>query len=309
MAATGFTLQIYFDFSGYSDMALGAARVFGIRLPMNFDSPLKAPSIIDFWMRWHMTLTRFLTAYFYNPLVLSLTRRRLAKGYGAGRGQNMTIGSFVSLLMLPTILTMFISGLWHGAGYSFVFWGLLHGFYLTINHGWRVFRRRLIRDWHIPMRISRFAEWGLTFVAVATAMVFFRSPTMNSAFNIVKGMVGLNGVGLPATLFRDYLGAVGGWLQGAGIASESWMSLMDFGMMTTWTATLIFIALLCPNTLQILSQYEPALGVKPRPETKTDSVSIPAWNPSLAWAGFVAVAVAIGIFFLSRPSEFLYWQF
>jgi hypothetical protein len=140
-------------------------------------------------------------------------------------------------------------------------------------------------------------------------MVFFRSATMSSAFNIVKGMIGLNGVGLPDTLFRDYLGAVGVWLQGAGIASESWISLTDFGMMTIWTATLIFIALLCPNTLQILSQYEPALGVKPRPESKTDSAGVPAWNPSLAWAGFVAAAVAMGIFFLSRPSEFLYWQF
>ena len=81
MAAIGFTLQIYFDFSGYTDMALGAGPIFGIRLPPNFDSPLRAPSIIDFWLRWHMTLTRFLTAYIYNPLVLWLTRRRLAKGH------------------------------------------------------------------------------------------------------------------------------------------------------------------------------------------------------------------------------------
>jgi len=138
MAAIGFTLQIYFDFSGYTDMALGLARLFGIKLPPNFNSPLRASSIIDFWLRWHMTLTRFLTAYIYNPLVLTLTRRRLAKGRPGFGGRNTTLGAFVSLLMVPTILTMCISGLWHGAGYGFIVWGLLNGIYITINHAWRL---------------------------------------------------------------------------------------------------------------------------------------------------------------------------
>src|SRR6516225_7576539 len=105
MAAIGFTLQIYFDFSGYTDMALGLARFFGIRLPQNFDSPLRASSIIDFWLRWHMTLTRFLTAYIYNPLALWLTRRRLAKGNPGFGGRNTTIGAFIYLLVFPILLT------------------------------------------------------------------------------------------------------------------------------------------------------------------------------------------------------------
>ena len=138
MAAIGFTLQIYFDFSGYTDMALGIARFFGIRLPQNFDSPLKSSSIIDFWLRWHMTLTRFLTAYIFNPLTLWLTRRRLAKGRSLLSARNATIGAFIYLLMVPLLATMFISGLWRGAGYGFIFWGLLHGFYLTVNHAWRI---------------------------------------------------------------------------------------------------------------------------------------------------------------------------
>ena len=146
MAAIGFTLQLYFDFSGYTDMALGLARFFGIRLPPNFNSPLRASSIIDFWLRWHMTLTRFLTAYIYNPLQLWLTRRRLAKGRRGFGGPNTQVGAFISLLMFPTILTMFVSGLWHGAGYGFIVWGLLHGLYLTINHGWRVVAARLWPD-------------------------------------------------------------------------------------------------------------------------------------------------------------------
>ena len=143
MAAIGFTLQIYFDFSGYTDMALGFARLFGIKLPPNFNSPLRASSIIDFWLRWHMTLTRFLTAYIYNPLVLCPDQAPLAKGRPGFGGRNTTVGAFVSLLMVPTILTMFISGLWHGAGYGFVVWGMLNGLYLTINHGWRLVAVRL----------------------------------------------------------------------------------------------------------------------------------------------------------------------
>ena len=139
MAALGFTLQIYFDFSGYTDMALGLGRFFGVKFPPNFNSPLKATSIIDFWLRWHMTLTRFLTAYIYNPLALWVTRRRAAKGLPMFGGRDTTIGAFVQVLMLPTILTMFVSGFWHGAGYLFILWGVLHGVYLTINHLWRRF--------------------------------------------------------------------------------------------------------------------------------------------------------------------------
>ena len=143
LAAVGFTLQIYFDFSGYSDMALGLARFFGVRLPLNFNSPLKATSIIDFWLRWHMTLTRFLTAYIYNPLVLWLTRRGCAKGCRRWAAAIASVGAFLQLLAGPTLLTMFVSGLWHGAGYLFILWGLLHGVYLTINHAWRLVGPRL----------------------------------------------------------------------------------------------------------------------------------------------------------------------
>ena len=140
-AAIGFTFQMYFDFSGYSDMALGIARCFGVRLPPNFDSPLKARSIIDFWLRWHMTLTRFLTAYLYNPLVMALTRRRMQRHRSVLSGRKFEPSAFIVLLALPTLFTMFMSGLWHGAGYLFIAWGLLHGVYLVINHAWREARR------------------------------------------------------------------------------------------------------------------------------------------------------------------------
>jgi len=306
MAAIGFTLQIYFDFSGYSDMALGLARLFGIRLPQNFDSPLRASSIIDFWLRWHMTLTRFLTGYVYSPLALWLTRRRLSKGLSGFGGRNTTAGAFVYLLMFPIIMTMFLSGLWHGAGYGFIVWGLLHGFYITINHGWRLVATQL---WPNRQKYDRFMEPAgliLTLLAVTAAMIFFRSPTMTSAMDLIKGMIGLNGIGLPQALF-DHLGPLAQKLPAVGVVAESW-SLRDFAKTIIWISVLTFVALACPNTLQILSRYEPALGVTLQ-SAKLPTGSLMEWNASLPWAIGVSLIAAIGIISIGGPSEFLYWQF
>src|SRR5271156_6002722 len=220
MAAIGFTLQIYFDFSGYTDMALGLARFFGIRLPPNFNSPLRASNIIDFWLRWNMTLTRFLTAYIYNPLVLWLTRRRLAKGRPGFGGRNTTVGAFVSLLMVPTILTMCISGLWHGAGYGFVVWGLLHGIYIAINHAWRLAAVRIWPDRRSYDHFMKPVGQLVTFMTVAATMVFFRAPTITAAIDLVKGIVGLNGLGLPQDLLGR-LGPLAGILHGIGVVGEA----------------------------------------------------------------------------------------
>ena len=293
MAAVGFTLQIYFDFSGYTDMALGLARFFGIKLPPNFNSPLKASSIIDFWLRWHMTLTRFLTAYIYNPLVLWLTRRRATKGRPGFGVRNPTIGAFVSLLMVPLITTMFISGLWHGAGYGFIIWGLLHGVFLTINHAWRVFVAHRWRDRASYDRIMKPAGFVLTFVSVTAAMVFFRAQTVGSALDLAKGVFGLNGVALA---------------HGAQTIAETYGT--DLQKAAMWIAILLFIALVCPNTLQILAPYEPALGVKPQSTAPViGKIRIPAWAPSLPWAIAVSIIAAFATLSIGGPSEFLYWQF
>ena len=306
-AAIGFTLQIYFDFSGYTDMALGLARFFGIRLPQNFYSPLKASSIIDFWLRWHITLTRFLTAYIYNPLTLWLTRRRAAKGRPGLAGSNTTIGAFAYLLMFPILLTMFVSGLWHGAGYGFIVWGLLHGVYLTINHAWRLIRPKLWSDRQSYESLMKPFGWLLTFTSVAAAMVFFRSPTLTSAIGLMKGLIGQNGIALPQAIY-DHLGF--SWLQHIGVASvqpELW-STHEFGRMVMWIFAPMLIALVCPNSLQLLARYEPALGVKAPPTTVTGRKII-EWSPSLPWAIGMSMVTASGIFFLGGQGEFLYWQF
>ena len=192
-AALAYTFQIYFDFSGYTDMALGASRMFGIVLPLNFCSPYKATSIIEFWRRWHITLSRFLRDYVYIAL---------------GGNRTSSIGRYRNLL-----LTMLIGGLWHGASWTFVLWGGLHGFYLVINHGWRSLRSRLTTA---ALPGERALATLVTFVAVVIAWVFFRATDFTSAVSILAGMAGQNGVLLPVQ-WQSAMGGADGWLAGWGV--------------------------------------------------------------------------------------------
>lgn len=309
MAAVGFTFQIYFDFSGYTDMALGLARAIGVRLPPNFNSPLKATSIIDFWLRWHMTLTRFLTAYIYNPLALKLTRRRMASGRAVFAGRTTTLGAFLELLMFPTLLTMLVSGLWHGAGYLFIVWGLVHGIYLTVNHVWRRFGPRLWPDRATYDRVMTPAGRVLTFVSVAAAMVIFQSTTVHGAIDLLRGMAGLNGMALPGTLV-DHLGPLAEVLRRLGI-TRGLEPGVAFLPLAIWLAVLGAIAFGAPNTLQILGRYEPALGVTSEPGSPGFGGRAIHWSPSLPWAiGASAVLGAcVAIMAGGGQSPFLYFQF
>ena len=308
MAAIGFTLQMYFDFSGYTDMALGLARCFGIRLPPNFDSPLRASNIIDFWLRWHMTLTRFLTAYVYNPMVLSLTRRRLAAGKPGFSGRNTTGGAFVSLLMVPTVITMFVSGLWHGAGYGFIVWGLLHGLYISINHGWRVVAIRWWPDKRRYERVMKPTGLVLTFIVVTATMVFFRAPTIASAVVLVAGMIGLNGISLPVGSI-GHLRPLAGVFHSIGVLAEPWTG-QEFLKTAMWISVLLFVALACPNTLQILGRFEPALWMRPPSRgLAIAGIEIRSWDPSFLWAFALSAIAATAIVSIAGPSEFLYWNF
>jgi D-alanyl-lipoteichoic acid acyltransferase DltB (MBOAT superfamily) len=306
IAALGFTLQIYFDFSGYSDMALGLARFFGIKLPVNFNSPLKATSIIDFWLRWHVSLTRFLTAYIYNPLTLSLTRKRMAQGKPIFGGRNTNFPAFINLLAMPTMLTMLISGIWHGAGYTYILWGLLHGVLLCINHAWRSVRSRI---WSNAKQYNRrVAPIGfvLTFVSVVGAMVLFRAPSFSAALMLWKGMIGVYGATLPQAVFSR-LGSIAAWLTAIGVR-PAWTSGSLLMAATIRIGLLLGIALLMPNTLQMLAAFEPALGVKPAKAPSRLERAL-AWAPSGTWAVGLACVALAGILSLGELSEFLYWQF
>jgi D-alanyl-lipoteichoic acid acyltransferase DltB (MBOAT superfamily) len=162
IGALAYTFQLYFDFSGYSDMAIGISLMFGIFLPLNFNSPYKATSIIDFWRRWHMTLSQFLRDYLYIPL---------------GGNRRGPVMRYVNLM-----LTMLLGGLWHGAAWTFVAWGALHGAYLCINHAWTRFGPRLSSP------AATGAGFVLTFLCVVVAWVFFRADSLSSALYVLSRM-------------------------------------------------------------------------------------------------------------------------
>jgi alginate O-acetyltransferase complex protein AlgI len=182
IGAISYTFQLYFDFSGYSEMAMGLGLLFNLRFPVNFNSPYKATSIIEFWRRWHMTLSAFLKDYLYIPL-------------GGNRH-----GEFKKMRNL--LITMLLGGLWHGAGWTFVIWGGLHGIYLVVNHQWR--------KHGIPLPIV--LNWFLTFAAVVAAWVFFRADTVQQALAILYAMINIGGFALPIEC-KETLG----FLQGIGI--------------------------------------------------------------------------------------------
>jgi alginate O-acetyltransferase complex protein AlgI len=177
--ALAYTFQLYFDFSGYSEMAMGAALMFNLDIPLNFNSPYKSGSIIEFWRRWHMTLSFFLRDYLYIPLG------------GSRRGHFRK--------MLNLLITMFLGGLWHGAGWTFVLWGTLHGFYLVLNHTWRKLGFATTLE---KFKSVSFMGWAATFAAVTAAWVFFRARTIADGFSMVSAMAGAKGLGMGFSLIQ-----------------------------------------------------------------------------------------------------------
>ena len=284
--ALAYAFQIYFDFSGYSDMAIGISRIFGIRLPLNFDSPYKSANIIEFWRRWHMTLSRFLRDYLYIPL-------------GGGRKGN-------ARRYLNLMLTMLLGGLWHGAGWNFAVWGMLHGAYLMINHAWAALAARL----RLPVGAPpwRLAGVALTFAAVCFAWVFFRATDFSRALTIVGAMCGNGGIALPESLaahlhalqpLLDKLG-VTFYVGGGTRFVQTWL----------WVLVGAAICFAMPNTQQIMRRYEPALDFHAAAGGSPVLPTVPlAWLPNRRWAVAVSVLLLACLLSLGRPAEFLYFQF
>ena len=278
-----YTFQLYFDFSGYSDMAIGLSRMFGVKLPLNFNSPYKAASIADFWRRWHMTLSRFLRDYLYIPL---------------GGNRRGPIRRYVNLLV-----TMLLGGLWHGASWTYVAWGGLHGIYLVVNHGWEALRERL--GFRNPGLAWKLGAAFLTFAAVVYAWVFFRAASFHDAIAIAGGMTGRNGFAIPQTLLAS-LGPVGALLSHLGVSTYLGGG-QRFVEAYTWTIAAALIAFVAPNTQQIARAFEPALNFR---EADCSAIIVPVdWRPTAAWATSIGVLGAACLLALSKPTEFLYFQF
>ena len=283
-AAVIYTLQLYFDFSGYSDMAIGLARMFGIKLPLNFHSPLRAQSILDYWRRWHMTLQRFIISYMYQPLAIPLAR--LAANWNLGR-----FGRFVVATALPTVAIFFVVGLWHGAGWTFAAFGLMHGAYIVINEAWREINRKRHRKTKTAAPAwGSFLYWCATIAAVLFANVMFRAQTVGDAMEIYAGMTGLNGPPLAAA---------------AGLADLP--ALLSGPLMIILVGCAIVFGF--PNTQQIMRRYGPALGAEQWVGVGSGGTAI-LWRPTLVWAAFTGFTLYLGIMFIMRAqTEFIYFNF
>ncbi len=281
--ALAYTFQLYFDFSGYSDMAVGLSLMFGVRLPLNFHSPYKAVNIIDFWRRWHMTLSRFLRDYLYVPL-------------GGNRRSKMR--RYANLF-----ITMLLGGLWHGAGWTFILWGALHGVYLVINHAWLALRRTLGYDRRQSTAWGRALGCVITFVAVVAGWVVFRAESVPAALNMLAGMAGLHGFALPDVWLAKW-GNSGQWLAAHGVTFIDSRGLVRTGLIN-WIIILLAIVWLAPNSQQIMDRYRPALALPGEAPYQGRLL----WRPAAWLAVPVALLALICVVNLHKQSEFLYFQF
>ncbi len=260
LAALTYTFQLYFDFSGYSDMAIGLSWIFNIRLPYNFDSPYRALNISDFWRRWHMSLSAFLRDYLYVPLG--------GNRHGPGRRY------------LNLFITMLLGGLWHGAAWTFVFWGGLHGVYLAVNHAYR----RALGPRHAGIAAHpahKLAAWALTMLAAIIAWVFFRAVDFSSASTILQAMAGTTA---QASAVDAHV-----LLWNQGLAVERAL---------LWCAMLSVLAFMCPNSNRIGEALRLRCNAR----------------PALAAATLGAATAAVALLVLinetrSAVSAFIYFNF
>ena len=274
-AAFAFVIQIFFDFSGYTDMAMGCARIFGFRLPVNFNRPFAAADIIDFWRRWHITLSRFLRDYVYFPL---------------GGGRRGAARRYVNIM-----ITMLLCGLWHGSGWNFIAWGVAFGGVVVATHAWRRVRPRP----DAPGMLRGQFQIALTFIIVAAAGVLFRAETMRAAADMFHAMFGFNGVSLPPEL-AGALGFARGFIQFNGLTTTG-MNLP--GALLTLTALYAACRLL-PTTQEFLARFDPALGFEPAHAARG-----PRWAPSWQWALPMAAIAVAGLCGLFDVSHFIYFRF
>ena len=269
-----YSLQLYFDFSGYSDMAIGLARMFSIRFPLNFNSPYKAENIQGYWQRFHMTLTRYITLYLYNPISLAVSRRRLRAGKKVSKKAARTVPGFLSMIAWPTMVAMLLAGVWHGAGIQYLIFGLLHGAYLTVNQAWHLYRGQVAErkpaGW-----LARVASILLTYVCVLVAQVFFRAASTADALHYLAGMFGLHGAS---------------WQDAA--AKPSRVLVAAIGLLIVW---------FCPNTQEILNQADASIS--------SSRWAWMTWRPDLKWSVAIGVLFLVSLLYIQNTATFLYFQF
>lgn len=251
VASLSYTFQLYFDFSGYTDMAIGSALLFNIKLPINFNSPYKATSIQDFWRRWHMTLSRFLKDYVYIPLG------------GNRKGETRT---YVNLFA-----TFLLGGIWHGAGWTFVFWGALHGLALIIHRAWQ----------KLGIKLPTLLAWFITFNFINVTWVFFRAKEWNDALKVLHGMF-FGTVVLPIPLAHKL-----DFLSKYGVEFGNWLSAVDADReIFVWILAAFVITLFFKNSMQMRNSFKPNFFYM-----------------------LPTIIFFLSIFIFYRKSEFIYFNF
>jgi alginate O-acetyltransferase complex protein AlgI len=304
-----YTFQLYFDFSGYTDMAIGLGYMFGIKFPINFDSPYKSTSIIDFWKRWHITLSNYLASLLYNPIALYLNRRRLGRAKTTSNRNLKTLGAFGSIVVFPIGITFTLAGIWHGAGLQFLVFGLMHGVYLTINHAWRwygpklseKYRGRLVGAGVVVCKVL------LTFVAVVATQVMFRASSVGAALQMLGGMIGLHGIDpipVPSTVMTAvrHLGPLHEFLTKTHHILA--VPAAEITPPPARLALLFFIVWALPNSQMIMAKFSPTLT-----EAKPGAPRWLEWQPTARWALVLGLLLAICLMSLQQTKVFLYFQF
>lgn len=252
-----YTFQLYFDFSGYTDMAIGAALLFNIKLPINFNSPYKATDIQDFWRRWHITLTRFLKEYIYIPL-------------GGNRKGNFR--TYINLMAI-----FIIGGFWHGAGWTFIFWGFLHGFALVLHRAWS----------SLGFKLYTWLAWLVTFNFVNIAWVFFRAKEWDDALKVLSGMLGLSGINLPNILSGKLA-----FLNHYGIEFGNFViNIKGDNFTPIWLLFGFILILVFRNTNQRINRFR----------LSKDNI--------IFYGVLCGVFLFVGVMFIGSESEFLYFNF
>jgi alginate O-acetyltransferase complex protein AlgI len=277
-----YSFQLYFDFSGYSDMAVGLSLMFGIKLPINFYSPYKATNISDFWRRWHMTLSRFLRDYLY--IRLGGNRHGKARRY------------------LNLMTTMFLGGLWHGAGWNFAIWGTMHGLYLCVHEAWKAAVGQRFQNSKVYCVLAVI----ITFLATIFAWVPFRAPDLQSTVAIWGAMFGSNGVSLPEVFFSR-LEMLTGLFDTLGI-TQAIGGGKNFVFGYLWIVLAALIAFFAPNTYEIYRRFKPAIYDNATTTLLNKSTKIIA-RFNVKTAICLALLLVASLLYLGRPSAFLYFQF
>ncbi|MGK7884102.1 MAG: MBOAT family protein [Crocosphaera sp.] len=293
------TLRLYFDFSGYSDMAIGVARMFGIKLPLNFDSPYKTTNISQFWSHWHMTLTRFFRDYLYLPL------SRWLKTWPLGKGQIAQQRATA----LNTFIGLSVTGLWHGAGWNFLAWGSLHGIYFIVYQQWRDFLKSKGNNLKDSPWWSQLIGWFLTFFAWMFALVLTRTENIHQTSSMWGSMLGFNGISLPTSLENNFSFLRNFGFNFSGLIPNFYVNPSEIILLI---AILLLIVLFTPNTQQWMGQYKPAVDYyagRIKGQWKANIWKQLQWKPSSIFAFISSFLLIISLFSLYQEQPFIYFQY